>query len=48
MQIEANMYDHTVIKGLHINRKLNGTVDDYTINNDIENMGIISYLPKYV
>jgi hypothetical protein len=48
MQIEANMYDHTIIKGLQINRKLNGTVDDYTINNDIDQMGFISYIPKYI
>jgi len=48
MQIEANMYDHTVIKGLQINWKHNGTVDDYTINNDIDTMGFISYVPKYI
>ena len=48
MQIEANLYDHTVIKGLHINRKLNGSVDDYTIQNDIDPLGFISYIPKYI
>jgi hypothetical protein len=48
MQIEVNMYDHTVIKGLFPNRKSNGSVDDYTINNDIDSMGFISYIPKYI
>lgn len=42
------MYDHTVIKGLHLNRKQNGSIDDYTINNDIDTMGFISYIPKYI
>lgn len=48
MEIEANMYDHTIIKGLSVIRKENGSEDDYFINNDIENMGFISYLPKYL
>ena len=48
MEIEANMYDHTVIKGVSLNRKENGTEDDYVINNDIENMGFVSYVPKYI
>ena len=48
IETEANMYDHTVIKGLSVNRKENGTEDDYIINNDIENMGFISYVPKYI
>lgn len=46
--MEANIYDHTVIKGLSLDRRQNGSEDDYTINNDIENMGFISYLPKYI
>lgn len=29
IQIEANMYDHTVIKGLSPVRKENGREDDY-------------------
>jgi hypothetical protein len=48
LPIEANMYDHTVIKGLNPVRKENGSESDYTIYNDIENMGFISYVPKYV
>lgn len=48
MQIEANMYDHVIIKGLSPNRKANGSEDDYYIHNDIDNMGFISYLPKYL
>jgi len=48
MQVEANMYDHVVIKGLSPIRKDNGSEDDYFIYNDIENMGLISYIPKYI
>lgn len=48
MQIEANMYDHTVIKGLSPIRKENGSEKDYLIYNDIENMGFISYVPNYI
>lgn len=48
MQVEANMYDHTVIKGLSPVRKENGSEQDYSIFNDIENMGFISYVPKYI
>jgi hypothetical protein len=35
MQIEANMYDHIVIKGLSPIRRENGTEDDYYISNEI-------------
>ena len=48
MQVEANMYDHTVVKGLSWVRKENGTESDYMIFNDIENLGFISYVPKYI
>lgn len=48
MQVEANMYDHTVIKGLSMVRSENGSEQDYMIFNDIENMGFISYVPKYI
>ena len=48
IEVEANMYDHTVIKGLSPNRKENGREDDYFIFNDIENMGFISYVPNYL
>jgi hypothetical protein len=42
------MYDHVVIKGLSPVRKENGADQDYYIFNDIENMGLISYIPKYI
>eukprot|EP00351_Strombidinopsis_sp_SopsisLIS2011_P000681 CAMPEP_0116873136 /NCGR_PEP_ID=MMETSP0463-20121206/4135_1 /TAXON_ID=181622 /ORGANISM="Strombidinopsis sp, Strain SopsisLIS2011" /LENGTH=103 /DNA_ID=CAMNT_0004514553 /DNA_START=621 /DNA_END=932 /DNA_ORIENTATION=- len=48
MSIEANLYDHVVIKGLSTVRRNNGSEDDYFIYNDIENMGLISYVPKYL
>lgn len=48
IQIEANMFDNVIIKGLHTDRKENGTEDDYYINNDIESIGFISYIPKYL
>ena len=48
IEVEANMYDHTVIKGLSPVRKENGSESDYSIFNDIENMGFISYIPKYI
>jgi len=48
LQIEANMYDHVIVKGLSPVRKENGSEEDYFIYNDIENMGLISYVPKYI
>lgn len=48
LQVEANMYDHTVIKGLSPVRSENGSEQDYMIFNDIENMGFISYVPRYI
>ena len=48
MQIEANMYDHVVIKGLSPLRRENGSEDDYYISNEILGMGHISYIPKYI
>lgn len=48
LQVEANMYDHVVVKGLSSVRRENGAEDDYFIHNDIENMGLISYIPKYL
>ena len=48
LQVEANMYDSVVIKGLSINRKVNGREEDYSIFNDIKETGYISYLPKYL
>ena len=48
MPIEANMYDHIVIKGLSPVRRENGSEDDYYISNEITGMGHISYIPKYI
>lgn len=48
LQVEANMYDHVIVKGLSPVRKENGIDADYHIYNDIENMGLISYIPKYI
>lgn len=48
LKVEANMYDHVVIKGLSPVRRENGSEEDYFIYNDIENMGLISYIPKYL
>jgi hypothetical protein len=48
MKVEANMYDDVMIKGLSPIRRDNGSEDDYFISNDIENMGLISYIPKYI
>jgi hypothetical protein len=48
IQIEANMYDHVVIKGLSPIRRENGSEDDYYISNEILGMGHISYIPKYI
>lgn len=46
--IDANMYDHIIIKGLSPIRRENGREDDYYISNEIESFGYISYIPKYV
>ena len=48
IQIEANMYDHIVIKGLSPIRRENGSEDDYYISNEIKGYGYISYIPKYI
>ena len=42
------MYDTILVKGLQINRKENGSEDDYYIANEIESFGHISYIPKYI
>lgn len=44
----ANMYDHTVIKGLSPVRRENGSEADYYIMNDIDGFGLVSYIPKYI
>mmetsp|Transcript_16465 Transcript_16465/g.27953 ORF Transcript_16465/g.27953 Transcript_16465/m.27953 type:complete len:117 (+) Transcript_16465:640-990(+) len=49
MQVEANMYDTILIKGLSIVRRENGSEEDYSIENEINSgMGYISYIPNYL
>lgn len=48
LKVEANMYDHVLVKGLSPVRRENGAEDDYFVSNDIKDMGFISYIPKYV
>lgn len=48
LKVEANMYDHVIVKGLSPVRRENGAEDDYFVSNDIKDMGFISYIPKYV
>lgn len=48
IRVEAQMYDDVVIKGLSVVRRENGAEDDYFVSNEIEMMGLISYIPKYV
>jgi len=48
LEVEANIYDNTVIKGVTLDRKENGSEDDYIIHNDVENMGFVSYVPNYI
>lgn len=43
---ELHLYDNIIIKGLSINRKINGKESDYSVCNDIEDMGFLSYLHK--
>ena len=48
IRVEAQMYDDVVIKGLSPVRRENGAEDDYFVSNEIEMMGLISYIPKYI
>ncbi len=48
IRVEAQMYDDVVIKGLSTVRRENGAEDDYFVSNEIEMMGLISYVPKYI
>jgi len=42
---ELHLYDNIIIKGIKANRKLNLNEKNYSICNDIESMGFISYIP---
>lgn len=43
---EFHLYDSIVIKGLSTKRNLNGNIKDYSVCNDIDDMGFISYINK--
>ena len=45
---ELQIYDSIIIKGLVTDRAKNSKKDDYTECDDIEGMGFISYIPKYL
>jgi len=45
---EFHLYDCIVIKGLSIDRKKNMIESNYSVCNDIEDMGFISYIPNYL
>jgi len=45
---ELHLYDCIVIKGLSIERKKNMAESNYSVCNDIEDMGFISYIPNYL
>lgn len=48
IQPEMHLYDCIVIKGLSIDRKKNMLEANYSVCNDIEDMGFISYIPNYL
>jgi hypothetical protein len=43
---EMHLYDNIIIKGLDLKRGLNSK--DYSVCNDIEDMGFVSYIPLYL
>jgi hypothetical protein len=45
---EMHLYDCVVIKGLYLDRQKNGKESDYSVCNDIEDMGFVSYIPQYL
>lgn len=45
---EMHLYDCVVVKGLYIEREKNGKESDYSVCNDIEDMGFVSYIPNYL
>ena len=48
MNPEMHLYDCIVLKGLYIDRKKNMLESNYSVCNDIEDMGFISYIPNYL
>lgn len=45
---EMHLYDCIVIKGLYLDRSKNNKESEYSVCNDIENMGFVSYIPNYL
>lgn len=45
---EFHLYDSIVIKGLSSKRSSNGSIKDYSVCDDIDDMGFISYINKSV
>jgi len=45
---EMHLYDCVVLKGIYIDRSKNGQETDYSVCNDIEEMGFVSYIPGYL
>jgi len=48
VQSSAKIFDAVVIRGLRIDRKQNGSQEDYHVFKDIEDMGVVVYTPKKV
>lgn len=45
---EMHLYDCIIIKGLYVDREKNLKESDYSVCNDIEDMGFVSYIPNYL
>ena len=45
---EMHLYDCIVVKGLYLDREKNKKESDYSVCNDIEDMGFVSYIPNYL
>lgn len=45
---ELHLYDSIVIKGIKAERELNMPENNYSVYNDIDHMGFISYIPLYL
>jgi hypothetical protein len=45
---EMHMYDCIILKGLYLDRNLNKRESDYSVCDDIDDMGFISYIPNYL
>lgn len=45
---ELQLYDSVVIKGIKAEREFNMPENNYSVYNDIDHMGFISYIPMYL